>query len=166
MTILSTVSGVLIALTVFLGYGVLRADFARLLGAYGAFFGLYGWILWQRQLPERVQQGYLVLGIFLRALLLFSTPQLSDDVYRFLWDGRLAAHGIHPFAELPSYYMAHPAAIPGITRALFEQLNSPGYYTVYPPICQAVFWVAGKLFPESAAGGIFIIKLFFFCLLY
>lgn len=48
----------------------------------------------------------------------------------------------------------------GITPELFSLLNSPNYYTVYPPVCQGVFWVAAKIFPESIAGGVFVLKVF------
>jgi alpha-1,6-mannosyltransferase len=97
-----------------------------------------------------------------RAVLLFSLPQLSDDFYRFIWDGRLAVQGIHPFEALPSEYAAEGFTVPGLDAALYEKLNSPNYYTVYPPVLQAIFAVACWLFPQSITGSVFVMKLSLF----
>ncbi len=150
------------ALTVYLGYWVERADFGAFIAAYGAFFALYAWVLTRREWSAADQRWFIGLGIALRAVLLFSIPNLSDDFYRFLWDGRLAAHGIHPFAHPPVYFMENQMHLAGITPELFQKLNSPAYYTVYPPVCQGVFWLAAKLFPESLSGGVFVLKVFLF----
>lgn len=146
------------ALTAWLGYGAERTDFAGLIWAFLGLFGLYGVVL------HGVHRGWaswgplVVAGLLLRLLLLLSIPNLSDDVYRFLWDGRLAAQGIHPFALTPAQVMQSGMALKGITSALFTRLNSPDYYTVYPPVCQAMFWAAAKCFPESIEGGIVMLK--------
>lgn len=157
---LVAISSALIALTVFSGFIVKRADFPSLLGAYGVFFALYVFVLLYGCWSANERFWFIGLGILLRVMLLFSLPNLSDDFYRFLWDGRLAAQGIHPFAHPPSYFIENQISVPGNTPELFRQLNSPEYYTVYPPVCQAVFWLAAKLFPESVSGGVFILKLF------
>ncbi len=151
-----------IALTAWLGYAARRADFTGLLLAFLALFGLYGWAIWQAYLGRVYWRGLVALGVFLRALLLFSTPNLSDDIYRFLWDGRLAAQGIHPFAHTPAQVMESGRVLTGITPELFSLLNSPNYYTVYPPVCQGVFWVAARIFPESLEGGMLVLKVFLF----
>ena len=77
-------------------------------------------------------------------MLLFSVPNLSDDFYRFIWDGRLLASGYHPFAEVPSYYIEHNLSIPGINAELFEKLNSPDYFTIYPPAGSVYFLGIGE----------------------
>jgi alpha-1,6-mannosyltransferase len=149
----------LLALTVYLGYAVDRADTAALLAAYFAFFTLYLAIVRE---PGRDWRRWIALGIVLRAALLFSVPNLSDDLYRFLWDGRLLVHGIHPFAHPPAYFIENQLAVPGLTPELYERLNSPQYYTVYPPVCQAVFALAAWLSPQSWWGGTLVIKLCLF----
>ncbi|MFN0013785.1 MAG: hypothetical protein ACKVU2_04485 [Saprospiraceae bacterium] len=156
------VGAILIPLTVFLGYGASRSDFASYSLAFGAFFTIYAWFLFRYPASADEQRWFIGLGVLLRAVLLFSLPNLSDDFYRFLWDGRLAAQGIHPFAHPPVFFMLNPAHLVGITPELFQKLNSPEYYTVYPPVCQGVFWLAAKIFPTSTLGGVFILKLFLF----
>lgn len=98
-----------------------------------------------------------IAGILFRMLLLFSLPNLSDDVYRFIWDGRLMMLGINPYAKLPAEVM-QSASIPGITKELFRQLNSPSYYTIYPPVLQSIFCLTAKAFPNNIFGTIVCMK--------
>ena len=147
-------------LTVFVGYFVKRTDFLPFITAYGSFFGLYAWLLLFRRgtSPEDIR-WYSRLGIALRVLLIFSIPNLSDDFYRFLWDGRLTASGYHPFTHPPVYFIQNHIFPAGITPELFSRLNSPEYFTVYPPLCQAVFALAAIVSPTSEWGGVVVMKL-------
>ena len=148
-------------LTVFLGYFVRRPDFLPLIVAYAAFFGLYVWLLFfKKNGPAAEIRFYVGLGIGLRVLLLFSVPNLSDDFYRFLWDGHLTLAGIHPFAHPPVYYFENRIFPPGITPGLYARLNSPEYFTVYPPVCQAAFALAAWVGGTSIWGGVVVLKLF------
>lgn len=146
------------AFTVYLGYFAQRTDFEPFFAAYAAFFGLYAWVCF---VPQPISLGWwMALGIALRVILLFCLPSFSDDYLRFLWDGRLSAAGIHPFLHPPRYFIDHQILLPGIGPELFHRLNSPDYYTVYPPVCQAIFAVAGILAPQHEWLGMFILKLF------
>jgi hypothetical protein len=155
-----SISLLLLLLTLYLGYGVDRSDFVPLLTAWCAFFALYCLAAFRADSTDL--NWYLRLGVLLRAVLLCSIPNLSDDVYRFLWDGRLLAAGYHPFAHLPADFMEGGIFPEGLSPELYKRLNSPHYYTVYPPVAQAVFAVAGFLSPGSVLGGVFLIKLFLF----
>ena len=155
------VSLALAGLTVFLGYCVDRTDFLPLLAAYAAFFGLYAWVVFtEKNKSDTALRWYAGLGIALRVLLLFNIPNLSDDFLRFLWDGRLTVAGIHPFEHPPDYFIRNNIYPEGITPGLFSRLNSPEYYTVYPPVCQAVFALAAWISPASEWGGVVVMKLF------
>jgi len=160
--LLSIVSLAFAGLTIFLSYFVQRTDFQTFISAYAAFFGLYVWVVfYQQKRFSKAETRYLSwLGIGLRVLLLFSIPNLSDDYARFLWDGHLTVAGIHPFVHTPAYFVDNQIFPPGITPELYNKLNSQGYYTVYPPVCQAVFALAAWLFPTSELGGVFVLKLF------
>ncbi len=74
----------------------------------------------------------VVLGLICRLLWFAVPPLLSEDWARFLWDGVIGASGGNPFEQLPS-------AISGQSPELFDELNSPDYFTVYPPLAQGVF---------------------------
>jgi alpha-1,6-mannosyltransferase len=145
-------------LTIFLGYYADRTDFIPFILAFLAAFLLYGWLAFGY---HNISFRHLLwLGVALRLLLLFSMPQMSDDVFRFLWDGRLTVAGYHPFLHTPRYFIDSHTEIPGITPDLFLRLNSPDYFTVYPPVCQAVFAAAGFVSPVEVLPAVVVIKLF------
>lgn len=83
------------------------------------------------------QKLNLGLAIISRFLLLFSFPLLSDDIYRFIWDGSLMLHGINPFSFTPQELMLEK--LDWLEPLLFQKMNSPAYYSVYPPINQLAF---------------------------
>ena len=43
----------------------------------------------------------LALALLPRAILLASQPALSDDLYRYIWDGRVIAAGLDPYRYAP-----------------------------------------------------------------
>ena len=102
----------------------------------------------------------LGLALLLRLSLLWALPELSDDFYRFIWDGRLLTQGISPFASLPSTLMQDPVfnQVP-IHQQLFQQMNSPDYFTVYPPLSQWVFYLAAWIFPDNILGNVIVMRL-------
>ncbi len=65
-------------------------------------------------------------------------PDLSGDVYRYLWDGRVARAGVSPYAYAPS-----DPAVSAIAPRLLPRLAHRDIRTVYPPAAQAVFRVFG-----------------------
>lgn len=125
---------------------------------YFLLFLLY----WQISKSENKKeiQFWLGAGIFFRIIFLFSIPNLSDDFYRFIWDGRLLASGLHPFSHLPSYYIENKITIVGVDQQLFEKLNSPNYFTIYPPVNQFIFFLAAKVSGNSITGSIVTMRLF------
>jgi len=94
------------------------------------------------------------VAILLRILYLGWPPILSDDVYRYLWDGLLQHQGINPYAFKPQDVVPVNDAL----AALYPQLNSPGYYSVYQPVSQLTFWLAVWLAPSNVQFGYVIIK--------
>jgi hypothetical protein len=145
-----------------LAYNVPRQQFGSLIGLLTGLFLGYGWELhslphpvlfgWKEGIKEpcsrAIKPDRLLFGaaVLFRLLLLFATPQLSDDVYRFIWDGRLLVHGFNPYLYLPSDIIhTDTAVIANLDEILFQQLNSPDYFTVYPPLNQALFGLAAWL---------------------
>lgn len=135
-----------------------RPDTINLFIAYSFLFLAY----WQicKSDNKREIQFWLAAGIFFRIIFLLSIPNLSDDFYRFIWDGRLLANGLHPFSHLPSYYIENKIAIEGIDQHLFEKLNSQNYFTIYPPVNQFIFFLAAKVAGNSIMGSIVMMRLF------
>lgn len=147
-------------------YGTLRSDFGQLCVLMGALLALYLHACWHivgRQIRGRSYWILFGWAILFRFALVFALPTLTDDFYRFVWDGRLWIGGISPFAYTPSQLVngASGLILPkGITLQLYECLNSPDYYTVYPPLCQGVFGFAVWLFPLNVHGAVVAMKCF------
>jgi hypothetical protein len=151
-------------------YGVLlyltpRMAFGQLLTLFGGLMLLYLGLMWlAKQEPElkwlRRGETLLLLGMAFRLIALFALPLLSDDYFRFVWDGRLLAAGVNPFELLPSEYLAQPQEMArlGLTEELFAGLNSPEYFTIYPPVLQAIFWLGAWLFPTNLYGHVIVMK--------
>lgn len=130
----------LFALTIALGYFTPREQFVQLIALYGLFAGLY--LLACRWSDAGTWPFYRQLGILLRLALLFSVPGLSNDVYRFIWDGRLLLQGVNPLLYTPLEWLESGKSVPGLDWTLFAKLNSGMNYTIYPPVAQAVFWLS------------------------
>jgi alpha-1,6-mannosyltransferase len=139
----------------FLGYRIARHDTLPLLTLVAILFLTYGWVL--KRSSEHSITFWILISLVLRAMLLFALPQLSDDFYRFIWDGRLWASGHHPFAALPSSYLE--MNIPGVDLELYNHLNSKEYFGVYPPIAQFIFWISVKISPASIPGSVIVMRL-------
>ncbi|GJM30486.1 MAG: hypothetical protein DHS20C17_31210 [Cyclobacteriaceae bacterium] len=139
-------------------YQTSRTDFSSILIYYLVLSTVY--ILVIRTLDANLLQWALAAAILFRISMLLAVPELSDDFYRFIWDGRLLAQGISPFADLPSELMADPLfnASP-LDQLLYEGMNSPNYFTVYPPVSQMIFLLAAKIFPDSITGNVIIMRL-------
>ncbi len=96
------------------------------------------------------QTSKIIIGfaVLFRLTLVFHVPVGSDDIYRYVWDGKVAAHGINPFALAPSdSSLAHLH-----TADLPSKINFPKMRTIYPPLAQSVFFVSNILFGDSWAG--------------
>jgi len=146
---------VLVLATILLGYLPEQSDFSLII-VFGALaFAAYGYLAFFSKLPIIAICG---VGICSRLILFFAFPNLSDDIYRFLWDGQLTALGINPYGHIPAKFIASP--ISGLDPSLFDQMNSPDYYTIYPPVAQLIFylstWFSSEIYSMSLT-----IKLFF-----
>ena len=81
-------------------------------------------------------------GLLARIALVFIFPGLSDDIYRFFWDGRLMVSGISPYGILPADALAKN--IPYLDKLLFDSMNSQPYYTIYPPVSQLFYAISAS----------------------
>ncbi|NBP69259.1 MAG: hypothetical protein EBR30_13345 [Cytophagia bacterium] len=123
-----------------INYFTQRHETVSLLCLYAILFLVYLDI--NLNSKEEDTQAYIWLSVFINVIILFAIPPLSDDFYRFIWDGRLMQADVHPFAAIPEYYVENNIQLPGLTSDLYNALNSKSYFTIYPPVAQGVFWLA------------------------
>jgi alpha-1,6-mannosyltransferase len=149
---------VLVLLTTAIAYWPQQGDFLIIRNLYIPAFLLYYWLY--REANHATLPFLLGAAFLMRLVIGPAMPQLSDDIYRFIWDGRLIINGINPFEYLPAHYMEMDTPPAGLTSTLFDQLNSPEYFTIYPPVAQGIFAIACWIFPNSIYGSTMVMKLF------
>ena len=90
-------------------------------------------LLWWRGRLSTLQ----VLGaaFVLRLAFLPLVPSLTDDTFRYVWDGWMQWEGINPYRYAPS----NAALAEWHDTHVYESMNSADYYSVYPPVSQAIF---------------------------
>jgi hypothetical protein len=96
--------------------------------------------------------GLFAVGIVLRLSLLHYTPNLSQDFFRFIWDGHMLLNGYNPYIYLPDHLMAAGSST-HIPNAAFLHANmgdiSAKNYTNYPPLNQLFFAMTAFLGGKS-----------------
>lgn len=100
--------------------------------AFGAFF-------WAVARHERVATPATILSIaaLLRLVLLPLPPTLSDDLLRYVWDGRVAVAGFDPYALVPD-----APELESLRDARWQRMPHRDVQTVYPPVALGVFSIA------------------------
>lgn len=83
----------------------------------------------------------LAVAAVLHALWLPVRPSLSDDVYRYAFEGRLLGAGISPYAAAP----ADSSRSSFHDRDLYPRVGHPHLSTVYPPLSLAAFALGDRL---------------------
>jgi alpha-1,6-mannosyltransferase len=103
-------------------------------------------------------------GTIFRLTLLFLPPFISDDIYRYIWDGRVQAAGINPYSYAPTAVeVAHLRE-----NQIYPFINHPTLPTIYPPLSQFFFYLAYLIGRGSLLGFkliAFIVEIISFLLL-
>lgn len=115
-----------------------RSDHLILFSLYSVSFLMYIYILYKQGDSKIDNFDVISISILALSFLLFD-PFLSEDIYRFAWDGQLIVSGINPYAYLPSEIKDQ------VDPLIFEHLNSLDYYSVYPPLKQLFFVISAFL---------------------
>ena len=109
----------------------------------------------------------IVVSILARVILVISTPIQEDDLYRYIWDGRVRAEGINPYQYSPNNIedidfigdnQRADVEIHKLNRLIdrsrgvadvFSRINNREYATIYPPVAQTVFAGFALIVPED-----------------
>lgn len=135
---------------VFFAFYLVRENFTLLILLYSLLFALF---LASKKHWQNHFNFWLAAGVLLRLVFLFATPNLSQDFYRFIWDGQLILKGINPYVYTPNQLMANAIEIP--QAALLHQnmgVLSAQHYSNYPPVNQLLFAFSCLLGGKSILG--------------
>ena len=84
------------------------------------------------------------ISILFRLVILFQIPNLSQDFYRFIWDGRMILEGLNPYLSLPETYIQQGLNPISEALTLYEGMGTlnGSHFTNYPPLHQIGFLIA------------------------
>jgi len=113
-----------------------QGDQTRRVGSHLVVFGLafvayLVALVAARGLSVRGLRVALAAALLWRAALVTASPLLSDDVFRYVWEGRVQVHGANPYAwddrpESPRWR--------ALRDAVWSQVNHQEYTAIYPPL--------------------------------
>ena len=117
------------------------------------------------------------LGLLFRGVILPANQIQEDDVYRYLWDGKVFANGINPYQYAPeetTQYLEFKIQDPKRFEKRYDQksrtdldllnslkwqneealrtlerVNHPDVPTIYPPMAQFIFRAVASIKPDS-----------------
>lgn len=142
-----------------IGYEIERTQSKTLILVYGSLFLVYGLVVTRSWNAIQIR-WWMGVAVLLRLIFLLSTPVLSDDFFRFVWDGRLLVAGFNPYLYLPSEVVNTPLfSTANLSTTLYEGLNSPNYFTVYPPLNQLFFGVAAWIGGDNIQLSVVVMRL-------
>lgn len=142
----------------FFAYDLVRSDFIRLITMLVSLFVLtwqlirmYGWNFW-------LLAG---TGLVFRLIFLPAIPNLSQDFYRFLWDGRLILEGLSPYLHTPEAYMNSGLEIVPQAAELYQGMGTlnGSHFSNYPPVNQMCFVISALLGGKSILGPVVVLRL-------
>jgi len=135
------------------GLGSLPAGRFIALWAGTWLLGLALLLAFPRHLSPRHAAGVILLTALLCRLVLLPHPP-SDDINRYLWEGRLITHGINPYGHAPqSPELAQLAA----TDPYQPHVNHPDMTAAYPPFVLLAFAAVTQLWYHPMALKLLII---------
>lgn len=156
-SILAGIASVIFALIIVLiGYYTPRENFSQFISLYFvAFIAFY--VLWLNRQQWNFS-FFLGLAVIVRLLLLFAVPELSNDFYRFIWDGELMVSGINPYAHVPNELISQQPFYSDLySRTLWHGMGelSQANYSCYPVLNQLFFALPAYLFDSIEYNVIF-----------
>lgn len=83
-------------------------------------------------------RSVLMIALLLRTPMWFFPPDLSGDLWRYLWDGIVSASGQNPYSASPD----DPSLVP-LRQEWHSEINHPEIATIYPPYAQLLFLIPG-----------------------
>ncbi len=138
-----------------------RSDSWQLMSCFGLAFAVYVVLVFGSARPINTKE-ILIVAVFLRLAVSFDFPNLSDDYIRFAFDGHVVLSGDNPYAVKPNQFVDKYGGLPKIMDHESRpglSLNSPDYYSVYPPFSQLLFAISAWISVDSTLGFVLALRL-------
>jgi hypothetical protein len=120
-----------------------RAELARFQLLMLVAFAGYALALARRRGWRALPRGgafVVLVALAMRAAVIPTVPALSDDIYRYAWEGRVLAGGGNPYAHAPD----DPALARFREARVQPRVNHPELSAIYPPLAEVGFAVVAR----------------------
>ena len=144
-------AGLVLAGAALLAVGVAMLQFLepkqyeRFVGAaliQSMLYALTVWLVVRGRWNSTALRIILAVAVLARIIALLAPDTLSDDIYRYVWDGRVQAAGINPYRYVP----ADPALAFLRDNKIYLHINRADYApTIYPPVAQMIFFLVSRI---------------------
>lgn len=138
-------------------YHLERTDFIKLLSLFAALF----FLCFKLIQFEKYNFKFLVgAGILSRLVFFLAEPNLSQDFYRFIWDGQLVGQFINPYLEVPNTLIERSDLAIANAQELYKGMGSLSakHFSNYPPLNQLIFAIAALLGGKSILGSVIVMR--------
>lgn len=139
-------------------YDLQRTDYVKLIILYaGLFFLFYKFV----QLLKTNTKLLTWLAFSFRAVFILAIPNLSQDFYRFIWDGRMIIEGINPYLFTVESFISKGVFPVAQAQELYSGMGNlnAAHFTNYPPINQLCFVIASFFSSKSILGSVIVLRL-------
>jgi len=139
-------------------YDLARTDYTKLITLYvGLFFISYKIV----QINKSNFKFLVAIAILFRLIFLLAIPNLSQDFYRFIWDGRMILEELNPYLYTPESFLSIGEFPVEQAQELYTGMGSlnASHYTNYPSLNQLCFAIAGLFAGKNILGSVIVMRL-------
>lgn len=142
----------------FVAHSLERTEFSMVVFCWISLFTCFYFFIQNTQLSSKT---LFILSIVFRLIFLFSIPNLSQDFYRFIWDGRMILEGLNPYLYLPLNFITENELPINQAKELYAGMGTlnGSHYTNYPPINQLCFLIAALFSNSNILGSVIVMRL-------
>ena len=140
-----------------LAYNLTRENTFWLLSMFGILLVSY----WSINKQIKTWKQLLFIGFLFRIVFIYAIPNLSQDFYRYLWDGNLMHMGINPYLHTPKEVL-ELVQFP-FSSLLYEKMGSLSNvnYSNYPPLSQYLFQGMAFFAQKNLLNGIIFLRIIY-----
>ena len=139
-------------------YNLERTEYIKLVSLYTALFGLFYWLVITLKENNKL---LTYLAFLFRAVFILAIPNLSQDFYRFIWDGNMILEGFNPYLYTVESFITKGEFPVDNAQELYAGMGklNASHFTNYPPINQLCFVLANLLPGQSILSSVIGLRL-------
>ena len=139
-------------------YNLERTEYVKLISLYLILFFFFFKII-RLKLESTKILTWFSFGF--RVIFLFAIPNLSQDFYRFIWDGRMILEGFNPYLNTPEFFISRMDFPVNQAQILYDGMGilNGSHFTNYPPLKQLCFVIVNVFSKQSVLGSILGLRL-------